>query len=830
MLILGASCGRKAMPPAPLVAQVAGTLEVAGLSAPVRVVRDRWGVPHIYADSQDDLFFAQGFVQAQDRLFQMDLWRRSAQGRLSEVLGPNFIERDAMTRRIQYRGDMDAEWTSYSPDTKAIATSFVRGINAWVEIARGRPPEEFVLAGWLPELWRPEDILNRTEAFGMTANARAEVLRARILAAVGPSATMSLLPLDPFRPATVPAGLDVSTISYVVDDALRRIGTPPFFTGLAATSQKGDGSRFSALAASGPEKGDGSRFLAGKPNVSSDFSPTMGSDPGQGESTPVPFSRGGSNNWVVAGERSSTGSPLLANDPHRDLDHPSLRYLVHLHAPGWNVIGAVTPWLPGVAIGHNERVGWGLTIFSSDVQDLYVEQVNPDNAHQLRERGRWIDTESMKDSIPVKGRAKPFEFDREFSPHGVIIATDRRQHLAFALKWTGFESGTAGYLGALAIDRVSSAQEFRSALARWKAPGENFVYADANGNIGYQAAALTPRRRTWDGTLPAPGWSRVYEWDGWYSLDDLPHVLNPPSGYAATANNNTLASGERRAIGFEWGSPARINRIREVFAEHPRFSIDDFKQFQHDVRAWNAEQLVPLLQTVRADRADVEEARQRLLTWDRRMAPGSREATIYAVWERALLTSLVDGKLEASLARDYTANAPDSFDILVPAITRPSAAWFGRDAAKARDALLVSALASAVDELRTRLGADPSSWTWGRVHTATFKHPLAVTLAARQRFNIGPFERPGYANTVMATYGAGFEQNGGASFREILDPSNWDRSVATSAPGQSGSPSSPHFSDLARLWAAGEYFPLPFSEAAVAANAESTLTLMPKPR
>src|SRR5262249_14575268 len=244
MLILGA-CGRKAVPPAPLVAQVAGTLEIAGLSAPVRVVRDRWGVPHIYAERQDDLFFAQGFVQAQDRLFQMDLWRRSAQGRLSDVLGPNFIERDAMTRRIQYRGDMDAEWTSYSPDTKAIATSFVRGINAWVEIARSRPTEEFVLAGWLPELWRPEDILNRTEAFGMTANARTEVLRARILAAVGPSATMTLLPLDPFRPVTVPAGLDVSTISYVVDDALRRIGTPPFFTGLAATVQEEDGSHSS---------------------------------------------------------------------------------------------------------------------------------------------------------------------------------------------------------------------------------------------------------------------------------------------------------------------------------------------------------------------------------------------------------------------------------------------------------------------------------------------------------------------------------------------------------------------------------------------------------
>jgi penicillin amidase len=771
------ACSRKPSAPPPLVVQVAGLLELDGLTAPVRVVRDRWGVPHIFATTQDDLFFAQGFVQAQDRLFQLDLWRRSVQGRLAEVLGANFIERDAMTRRMQYRGDMDAEWASYGPDTKAIASAFVRGINAWVAIERERPSESFILAGWRPELWKPEDLLNRSEAFTMTGNALAEIFRARIVAAVGARRAGTLLPLDPAGSLVIPRGLDPSTISDVLAGALKRIAPPPFFTGLAAP-----------VAA-----------------------PTV--------------SRDGSNNWVVTGARSNTGHPLLANDPHRNLDHPSLRYLVHLKAPGWNVIGSVVPWFPGVAIGHNDRIAWGLTIFDADVQDVYVEKVNPANPRQAEFDGQWIDIDVVKDSIIVKGRSEPFEFERQYTRHGVIIATDRERHLAFALKWTGAEPGTAGYLGALAIDRAQSWPEFRGALARWKLPGENFVYADVDGNIGFQSAALTPVRDAWNGTLPVPGWSGAYEWRRWYSLDDLPHAFNPPAGYLATANNNTLPTGDRRVINFQWSSAARINRLRDVFATTPSFDVGAFERLQHDAFAWNAAQLVPLLARVRVDRADVEQARMRLLAWDKWIALDSPDASLYVLWESALLRRLIKGKLEPALAREY-ANRVDF--VVVPALTRPTSAWFSGQPVQARDALLAAALTDAYDELRAMPGADERGVAWGRLHAATFKHPLAISDAARRLFNVGPFARPGYADTVMATYGSGLEQSGGASFREVIDVGDWDRSVATSAPGQSGHPRSAHFSDLAALWAEGRYFPLAYSDAAIEAATESTLTLQPR--
>ncbi len=628
--LIAAGCRRPA-PPASAVPPVSGALSLDGLSAPVRVVRDRWGVPHIYAGNQDDLFFAQGFVQAEDRLFQMDLWRRSAQGRLSEVLGSNFFERDVMTRRIQYRGDLDADWASYGPDTRAIASAFVRGVNAWVAIARAHPPEAFVLAGWLPEFWAPEDLLNRTEAFTMSSQGLLEVLRARLVQAVGVRRADELMPPEPPSPTVVPAGLDPGAVTAVVGDALRRVGTAPFFLGLAK--------------------------------------PVSAIEPG---------SHDGSNNWAVAGRRSATGAPILANDPHRRLDHPSLRYLVHLNAPGWNVIGAVEPWMPGVAIGHNDRVAWGLTIFDADGQDLYVERVNPENPHQVLDRGRWVDTRHVSDPVTMKGRAKPLVADHEFTSHGPIVAIDRERHLAYALQWIGAEPGTAGYLAALGLDRARSWPEFRAALSHWKAPGENFVYADVDGNIGYQAAALVPIRRTWNGTLPVPGWAGAYEWRGWYALDDLPHALNPADGYLATANNDTLPAGERRAINYEWGSPARINRIRDVFRATPTFSVDASRRLQHDVLAWNAGQLVPLLAGVSSDRPDVEAARQRLLAWDRRLTVESSDASLYVLWESALARRLVRGRLDAALAADIwrawtTRWSPRSRSRHGPGLTEPGA-------------------------------------------------------------------------------------------------------------------------------------------------------------
>jgi penicillin amidase len=738
------------------LASVSGALAVSGISGEVRIVRDRWGVPHIYANNEHDLFFAQGFVQAQDRLFQMDLWRRSVQGRLSEVLGLNFVDRDAATRRVQYRGDSALEWASYGPGAKPIAVAFVAGINAWVDQARVQVPEEFIVAGWLPERWRVEDLLERTDAF-VAAAADTDVFRARMVAALGPQrADVWFAASSPYR---VPAGLDLQVVPRLVGEALTRVGTAPFFLGLAAP------------VAAPPTRGDGS------------------------------------NAWALNGSRSSTGAPLLASDPHRSFSNPSLRYLVHLKAPGWNVIGAASPWLPGVAIGHNERVAWGMTAFAADVVDVYVEHVNPANAHQVRYRDRWVNTTIAPEPIVIKGRATPFPFEREYTPNGVVVATDSARHLAFAMKWSGSEPGAAGELAALTLDRAQSADDVRASLRRWKLPAVEVVYATVGGEVGRQVVALVPNRTGWDGALPAPGWTATYQWQGWQPADVLTRELADRRGVVVSANQNL----------------ARTSRLAELFADPGTYSVNDFRRMQLDTTSWTAGQLVPLLDAVRAADEPVERSRKQLLGWDRRVNADSAAALVYVLWEESLAGRLADMSLPADLREDYVGRA----GLPIEALTKPSRAWFDGDPAQARDRLLLDALADAVARVRANSPGEQRLPTWGMVHRLTFRHPLAITAAGRARFEVGPFEMAGYGSTVFSTYPSR-DVTGGAPFRQIVDLSDWDRSLWINAPGQSGSPGSRHFADLAKPWAANDYFQMPFSDAAVAAAAEATLTLTPR--
>lgn len=394
-------------------------------------------------------------MQAQDRLFQLDLWRRSVQGRLAEVLGPNFAERDASTRRMQYRGDPDAEWASYGADTRAIASAFVRGINAWVARARERPPEEFVVAGWRPELWSPLDLLNRTDAFVESGDAIAEIARARL--------------------------------SPVVADAIRRVGTPPFFAGFAAPP----------------------------------------------------------------GER---------------LDHPSRRYFVHLNAPGWNVIGATAPWLPGVSIGHNDRIAWNSTQMAVDTQDVYADRGAPVTA-------------VFNDSLTIRGRREAFDFTHEFTRHGVIVASDAEHDLVFAVRWSGIEAGGAAELAALALDRARSWPEFRQALARWKMPARRFEYQDVDGNRGFQVAALMPIRR---GT----------EWTGWRTLDDLRHGFTPVARSGRTASRpQDLPRSADTAAPVVFAHPLGItDALRQRFHVGPLTPGGDTRPFHvaYDAADWDS--------------------------------------------------------------------------------------------------------------------------------------------------------------------------------------------------------------------------------------------------
>jgi penicillin amidase len=481
--------------------------------------------------------------------------------------------------------------------------------------------------------------------------------------------------------------------------------------------------------------------------------------------------------------------------------------LIHLNAPGWNVIGATSPWLPGVVIGHNEHVAWGMTAFPADVVDIFIERVDPSNPHRVQHRGRWVETTIVHDPIAMKGQEKPFPFEREYTPNGVIVATDSERHLAYSVRWSGSEPGAAGELAALPLTRARSAADFRAALSRWKLPVVDVVFADADGLAGRQAAGLIPVRGGWDGALPAPGWSGLYEWRGWLHLDDLPHALLPRQGGVFVSANQDAA---------------RTNRLVEVLGEARPRTLEDFEHLQHDTEAWNAGQLVQLLSSLHPSRDDVEAARRRLLEWNRRVSADSTEAALYVFWEEALGRLLGARYLGPDLLNDYLARAV----LPVTTLVNPTPAWFDGNPAAARDRLLVDGLAVAVDRLRAA-GAKKEATVWGDLHSLIFKHPLAITRTGRERFNIGPLALSGYSGTVLATYPAQ-DVAGGASFREVVDVSDWDRSVWTQAPGQSGEPGSPHFGDLARPWSTGMYFQMAFSAAAVEASTEATLMLQPR--
>ncbi|HEY4594209.1 MAG TPA: penicillin acylase family protein, partial [Thermoanaerobaculia bacterium] len=531
--------------------------------------------------------------------------------------------------------------------------------------------------------------------------------------------------------------------------------------------------------------------------------------------------RDGSNNWVVDGTLSATGRPLLANDPHRSLTLPSLRYIVHLVGPGWNVIGAGEPALPGVAAGHNDRAAFGFTIAMIDQQDLYVEETNPANPDEVRFQGKWEPMRVVRETIAVKGR-EPVAAELKFTRHGPVIHEDRERHRAWVLHWVGSEPGTAGYLAALSLDRARTWPDFRKALERWKVPSENLVYADVDGNVGWQVAGLTPVRKGWSGLLPVPG-AGEYEWQGFLPAAELPNAFNPARHFLATANNNILPPGYPHELGYDWGDPTRALRIAEVLGAGGKFTVADFQRLQHEEVSSLARALVKILGEARGASPELRPWVDRLAAWNGTVAKGSAAAALYEIWEAKLGPAVFKARVPEKWL-PFVARSPER---VVALLRDPKPEWFGQDPRAGRDALLLHSLEAAVAEAKTRLGPDPAKWRWGTLHTATFRHVLGTGPERQALFNLPPVERGGDGTTLNVGEGAGSDVTHGASFREVLDLGDWDRSVATSVPGQSGQPGSPHYADLLPLWAEGRYFPLLYSRKKIEAAATERLVLVP---
>jgi penicillin G amidase len=759
------------------VAVIRGEIKAPGLDHAVRVQRDSWGVAHVYARDQHDLFFAQGFVAAQDRLFQMELWKRAGQGRLAELLGASAVQRDVNARLLRYRGSLIAEYASYAPDTLQILQAFTAGINAYIAILRapGGPglPVEFKIAGFEPEPWKPEDCLNRLAAYSMMGNASSELLHAQLVDLLGTAAATALLHFDP------PVKLDPAP-----------------------------GADFSGLSPA---------LLANV--VSSDVRTPFPATPSLRES----------NNWTVSGTLTATGRPLLAGDPHRVIAQPSLRYIVHLVAPGWDVIGAGEPALPGVALGHNEDIAWAFTIFGLDQEDLYLETLNPANPKQYRTAHGWSPMLAKREVIHVRGGPDVAAI-LHFTAHGPVLWEDGKR--ALALRWVGAEPGTAGYLGSLSVDRAHNWKEFELAMPRWKVPSENIVYADRAGNIGEHSTGLTPLRKNFNGLLPLPA-DGHYEWAGFVPNSELPHSFNPGEGFVATANQKMIPEGYPYAVGFEWAAPTRFERIHQVLeaARHTghKLTLADMEALQLDVVSLLARELQRLLRNALGSGGTgvskpVADAAALLLQWDCAVRADSPAAALYEFWALELRKS-VTRLAVPERARAIVKTWPLSQ--VVTELSKPRAEVFGNVRPAGRDRVLLDALRIAHEELSARQGTDPQRWSWGSLHKAYFRHALDATGGTSLLDRA--VERPGDGDVVQATYfhDDSFDQTSGASYRQIFDLSDWDNAVAINVPGQSGQPDSRHFDDLLPLWSKGAYFPLKFSRKAVDAVTTDTLILRP---
>jgi penicillin G amidase len=761
------------------------TIRVAGVTEPVEVIRDRWGVNHIYAKNEADLFFTQGYTAARDRLFQFELWRRQATGTVAEILGPKELQRDIGARLHMFRGDLKSELNWYHPRGEAIITAYVRGVNAYIAEALKDPsalPVEFKMLGIKPAQWTPDVVISRHN--GLLANIGQEVNMAQAVRVLGAEKVKDIQYLRGDPNITPDPSIDLSLVNSSILELYNAFRRPLNF----------------------------------------------GSAPAAEEPTALELSQRqediGSNNWVVSGRLTQSGFPMMMNDPHRNQGAPSLRYWVHLVAPGWNVIGGGEPVLPGVSIGHNEHGAWGLTIFGSDTEDLYVYETNPANTNQYRYRGAWEDMRVVRDSIPVKGQAS-VAVELKYTRHGPVLAEDKAHRKAYALRAAWMEPGAAPYLASLRMDQAKSWQEFVEACSYSRIPSENMVWADRTGNIGYQAVAITPLRPNWSGLVPVPGDGR-YEWNGYLPITALPHVANPEKGYFATANNYLFPPDfpYKEALHYTGADPFRVSRISEVLASGRLHTVAGMMQLQNDNVSLPARSLVPLLREVSDVSDTFKKAKTELLAWNYGVDADSVTAGIYEMWQRRLsanIRSLVVpkeaqsfvGQLSMKRVIDWL-NAPDG--------------RFGPDSRRGRDEILARSLKEAVDELTKKLGPEMSAWRWGqeRYHHALIRHPLADTATpeVRGKLNVGPWPRGGDSYTVSAT-GNADNQTSGGSFKIIADTENWDNSLGVNNPGQSGDPDSPHYRDLFEIWKRGEYFPIFFSRSKVESVAEERTMIQP---
>lgn len=785
-------------------AQTTSSVSIEGLDQPVEILKDKWGISHIYAETEHDLFFAQGYSAARDRLFQFEIWRAQATGTTAALFGPREIDRDHGTRLFKFRGPMADEMNHYHPRGVDIITAFVHGVNAYIDEALDDPdslPLPFKLLGIQPQHWTEEVVISRHQ--GLLGNIGQELNIGRAVCTIGEDAVRELQYFHPRDPIlTLDPMIDCD--SLVENDILHLYNS-------YRRSMRFEASDIVNLAA----RNSAESFEQIAATVAAEDASLQKHD----------LDDIGSNNWVVSGDLTQDGWPMMINDPHRAQSVPSLRYWAHLVGPGWNVIGGGEPEIPGISIGHNEQGAWGLTVFGTDGEDLMLYETNPANPNQYRYEGRWEDMEIIEEVIEVKD-APSVTVELKYTRHGPVSFEDTEKNLAYAVRPAWMEIGGAPYLASLRMDQAKTWEEFRDATNYSNIPGENMIWADRDGNIGWQAVGIAPLRRNFSGLVPVPGDGR-YEWDGYLEIVQKPNAYNPDEGYIETSNSNYTPPDYEHldAIAHTWTDPYRWARGSELLASGRKFNMSDMIEFQHDYLSIPARSLTPFFKDLRASDPQVETARQMLLDWDFRLDKDSVEAGIYIAFERQLLDNIETLKVPEAARSFLNVGMKTTIDMLLA----PDGD-FGSDPLTGRDEFVLDTLAQAVANLREKLGPNIQNWVYGQADYkhALIRHPLgaAVNEEIRSRLEAGPVPRGGNGYTLGAT-GSGDNQTSGASFRIFVDTRDWDNTLGMNTPGQVGDPDSPLYDNLFELWANDKVFPAFYTRAKIETVLFEKLDLVP---
>lgn len=734
-----------------------GELSFSALTSEVKIIRDAWGVPHVFADNDKDLFFAVGYIQAQERMWQMELLRRAGFGRLSEVFGSQTLASDRFLRNYGFKEAALKDYENLTADLKELLLSYSQGVNAWMSSTRFIWPPEFLILRFRPEPWGILDslIIKEIMALDLCTDFPSELIRAKLAEKLGLERSSQILEEDAgvFSLENIPS-LEVSK---------------NFFS----------------------------------------------------------FALGGSNNWVLAGSRTASGKPLLANDPHLQITLPPIWYEIDLHSPNFNVVGVSFPGVPLVVIGHNASIGWGLTNSAADVQDIYIEQLNDSKDSYLDKNG-WKPLLKKEEVIRVRGRSEPEKLEFWWTSRGPILCPFIIENdVPVSLRWTIQEGGRI-FESLFLLNKAKNWEEFCRAAELWDVPSQNFVYADVQGNIGYYLSGLIPLRKKAAALFPTPGWEEENAWQGFLEEAQKPILFNPEKGYIITANNKIVREDYPFYISCDFDVPFRAERIENLLLKQDKHTVDSLKKIQNDVFSKRAELVLSCIRSLNTAGGKAKKARAILEGWNGEMRAG-KEAALFAVFMNILQSEVFADDLGVDY-HNYSSLFYRKPAGLLRILSDPVSPWFDKGetgAAGAKEEVFDSSLAKAYTWLEDKYGP-PEKWDWMGMHSLTYPHALGQGPLLRF-FNRGPYPLSGDAFCVRASfsedYAGDYATTWGVSYRQIIDLSDLRNSVCVLSSGQSGHLFSKHYDDQIPLWLKGEYRPMLFFPEDIEANASAVLIL-----